>query len=61
MGKRKETTVGGAMQEWFETLTKKQLATWIRAQSTGINTILNSEEDWENIELAKEILKEKTC
>jgi hypothetical protein len=49
------------MQEWFKTLTKKQLATWIRAQSTGINTILNSEEDWKNIELAKEILKEKTC
>ena len=45
------------MEDWFKSLSKKELRTWIKNMSNPLNMFLNSEKDNKNIKLAKKILK----
>ena len=47
------------MENWFKSLSKKELRTWIKMMTSPVNMFLNSEEDNKNIETARNILKEK--
>mgnify|MGYP003149565459 CR=1 FL=1 len=47
------------MEAWFKSLSKKELRTWIKMMTSPVNMFLNSDEDNKNIEMARNILKEK--
>ena len=47
------------MENWFKSLSKKDLKIWIKNMSNPLNMFLNSEKDNKNIEIAKKILKAK--
>ena len=47
------------MENWFKSLSKKELRAWIKNMSSPFNMFLNSEEDNKSIEIAKRILKAK--
>tara|TARA_Y100000401_G_C8221783_1_gene173681 strand:- start:24 stop:173 length:150 start_codon:yes stop_codon:yes gene_type:complete len=47
------------MKEWFNTLSTKELKTWIKMMDSPVNKFLNSDNQNKNILIAKEILKER--
>ena len=47
------------MENWFKSLSKKELRAWIKMMSNPINMFLNNDENLKNIEMAKIVLKQK--
>jgi len=47
------------MEDWFKSLSKKELRTWIKNMNDPLNMFLNSKQDNKNIKIAKKILKTK--
>jgi len=47
------------MENWFQTLSRKELTTWLKNMSNPFNMFLNTDEDLKNLQLAKSILKQK--
>ena len=46
------------MENWFKSLSKKELKTWIKNMGSGVNLFFSTDEDKNNLKLAKQILKE---
>ena len=47
------------MQDWFKTLSNKELKTWVKMMDSPVNKFLYSDNENNNILIAKQILKER--
>ena len=47
------------MQDCFNTLSNKELKTWVKMMDSPVNKFLNSDNQNKNILIAKQILKER--
>ena len=44
------------MEEWFKTLSTKELTVWIRRMDSPFSSFFNTDEEKANIKLAKQVL-----